>query len=161
MELDKEVRFIEIFYDGHCGVCSSFVEWLTSQDRAIEVRCLAYQSDEAQRVFPEINSLKPDQEMVVRTDTGEVFRGAEGWVWCLWSCAKYKDIAKLMNSKLMLPVAKKVCLLASKNRLKLSKLFFGKKAKEVSDEIHSLDDDTGECADGSCDTNNPNLGGKR
>ena len=149
MKLEKNVQVIEVFYDGHCGMCSSFTEWLVKQGRAIKGDCMAYQSDRAKRVFPEIDSLKPDKEMIIRVNGEQVYRGAEGWVWCLWSCAKYRDLAKLMNSRLLLPVAKKVCLMACMNRLKLSKLFFGKKAQEVADEIHQLEDT--DCDDGSCD----------
>ena len=60
MKLEKNVQVIEVFYDGHCGMCSSFAEWLVKQGRAIKVDCMAYQSDKAKRVFPEIDSLKPD-----------------------------------------------------------------------------------------------------
>lgn len=151
MKLEKNVRLIEVFYDGHCGMSSCFTEWLMKQDRAIKVVCLAYQSDEAQRVFPDLNSLKPEKKMIVRLDGDKVYRGAEGWVWCLWSCVKYKKLAKVMNSRVMLPMARKVCLLACKNRLKISKLFFGKKAKQVTDEIHKLDEVGKDCDDGDCD----------
>ena len=151
LKLETTIQRIEVFYDGHCGMCSSFVEWLVAQERAIEVVCLPYQTDEAVTAFPELLELKPEREMIVRIDGEDFYRGAEGWVWCLWSCAKYQDVSKLVNTRMLLPMAKKVCYLVSKNRLRVSKLLFGKKAKAVAEELHQLEVDQSECDDGKCD----------
>jgi len=152
LNLTITAKKIEIYYDGKCGMCCRFIEWLVAQDRAMEVVCLPYQSEEATKNFPEIESHNPAKEIVVRVDGGEIYTGAEGWVWCLWSGVKYRDVAKLMNSRWMLPVAKKACVLISKNRLKVSKLFFGKKAKQIADEIHKV-----EVAKEDCDSDNCRL----
>lgn len=154
LKLPTTVSKIEVFYDGHCGMCASFIEWLVSQDLRWEVVCLPYQSDGAKADFPELTALKPDKEIIVRVDGQKTYRGAEGWVWCLWSTVKYRDVAKLVNSRLLLPMAKKVCYLVSKNRLRVSKLLFHKKAKQVADEIHKLDHENrgaNDCNDGNCE----------
>ncbi len=135
VNLDKAVQGIEVFYDARCAMCVTFVEWLVRQERAYDVVCLDYHCDEARRVFPELGDYDPDKEMVVRVDGGEIYQGAEGWICCLWSCKKYRDVAKKMNSRFLLPMAKKVCHLVSENRLVFSKVFFRKKNEEIAVEV--------------------------
>jgi predicted DCC family thiol-disulfide oxidoreductase YuxK len=148
VNLNKNVKTIEVFYDGRCGTCCTFIEWLEKQDRACELISLDYQSDEAQSAFPDLSSYHPEKEMVVRVDGEEIYQGAEGWVCCLWGCVKYRDIAKKMNSRLLLPMAKKICYFVSKNRLGVSKLFFSKKTNEIAAEVEK--DEQIKC-DGGCD----------
>ncbi len=150
LELKTTAKKLEVYYDRECAMCCSFIEWLESQDRAMELVCMPYQSDEAKVKFPELAVYHPEKEIVVRVDGIDVYTGAEGWVWCLWSCAKYRDVAKLMNNRLMLRVAKKVCYLISKNRLKVSKLFFGKKARQIADEINKTKVDKTDYDNNSC-----------
>lgn len=135
MNLDQEVMRMEVFYDGRCAMCRTFVEWLVRQEGACEVVCLDYDGDDARRVFPDLGDYDPEKEMVVRVDGGDVYQGAEGWVYCLWGCVKYRDVAERMSHRLLLPMAKKVCYLVSKNRLGISRLFFRKKNEEIAAEL--------------------------
>jgi predicted DCC family thiol-disulfide oxidoreductase YuxK len=135
VKLNKTVKTIEVFYDARCGMCRTFIDWLAKQERACELVTLDYQSDEAKREFPEIINYDPEKEIVVRMDVKDVYQGAEGWVCCLWSCSKYRDVAAKMNSRLLLPMAKKICYYVSKNRLGVSKIFFRKKTEEIAREV--------------------------
>lgn len=150
LELTTTARKLEVYYDGECGMCCSFIEWLVGEDRALEVVCMPYQNEEAVRGFPDLMDYSPGKEIVVRVDGVDIYKGAEGWVWCLWSCAKYRDVAKLMNSRFMLPLAKKACYLLSKNRLRVSKLFFGKKAKQIAEEMNQTKVAEKDCENDNC-----------
>lgn len=149
MKLPIHTNRIDVFYDGRCGMCCTFSEWLNQQERAYAVRCLPYQAADAEEVFPELDDLDPAREMVVRTDEGEIFRGAEGWVMCLYSCAQYRAVARKLARPYMLPVAKKACALLAKNRHALSKVLFRKKDKEVRAELHTMKGLAG-CNEGFC-----------
>ena len=94
MKLTDEIRGIEVFYDGRCGMCCSFHEWINRQPRAFGIGFIPYQAAEAERVFPGLGTLDPAREMVVRTSEGRIFRGAEAWVWCLFSCANHQAAAR-------------------------------------------------------------------
>jgi predicted DCC family thiol-disulfide oxidoreductase YuxK len=148
VNLNTAIKTIEVFYDGRCGMCCTFIDWLRKQEHACEIRCLDYQSDEAKEIFPDLLSYHPEREMVVRVGGEEIYQGAEGWVCCLWGCVKYRDIARKMNSRLLLPMAKKICYFVSKNRLGVSKLFFSKKSEEIADEVEK--DEQIKC-EGGCD----------
>ncbi|MGD1977752.1 MAG: DCC1-like thiol-disulfide oxidoreductase family protein [Akkermansiaceae bacterium] len=149
MNLPIHVQKIEVFYDGRCGMCCTFHEWIQRQKRAFGIDFLPYQSDEAERVFPGLHTLDPAREMIVRTDDGTLYRGAEAWVWCLYSCSGYRGLAKRLARPAMLAVAIRVCRLLAANRHGLSKIFFRKKDREVRETLHQMP--SPECPDGACD----------
>jgi len=148
MKLPNNIRYLEIYYDGRCGMCCTTQEWLRRQERAFEVRFIPYQSAKAEKSFPGINALEPDRQMVVRTDDGTVFRGAEGWVICLLSAKKYAWIARRLSSPMLLPLASKIGDAIAQRRHGLSRLFFRKKNKMVSVELHSM---PGKISEDVCD----------
>jgi predicted DCC family thiol-disulfide oxidoreductase YuxK len=149
MKLPLGIKRIEVFYDGRCGMCCTFHEWINRQERAYEVRFVPYQSPEAEGIFPGVGTLDPAREMIVRTEQGEVFRAAEGWVLCLNSCANYREAARKLSNPYLLPVAKSACALLAGNRHGLSKIFFRKKDKEVRKQLHEMTD-LGGCQNGAC-----------
>lgn len=147
MKIPNNIQHIEVYYDGRCGMCCTFHEWVNKQPRAFNVRFVPYQSPLAEEWFPGVNALEPEREMIVRTDTGELYRAAEGWVLCLLSCEKYQAIARRMASPALLPFAEKACHALAARRHKLSKIFFRKKDREVAETLHHMPG--GECA-GTC-----------
>lgn len=150
MTIPDKLNKVEIFYDGQCGMCCTFHEWVNEQDRAFEVDFIPYQSERAKMEFAEIMALDPEKEMIVRTDEGEIFRGAEGWVLCLYSCTKYQKYAQKLSGPLLLPLAMKACHLLAANRRKLSKVFFAKKEQVVAQELHEMRPP--KCKDATCKT---------
>lgn len=113
---------LTIFYDRHCGLCSSFRRWMCSQDSTVRFEFLPDDSEEALRRLPELKALGAAREVVVMSDTGEVWQGAGAWVTCLWVLRDWRAWAKRLASPVLLPVAGNVCHLISQNRLGLSKL---------------------------------------
>ena len=148
MNLQMQVKKIEVFYDGRCGMCCSFHEWIHRQERAFQIDFVPYQAERAEEVFPGIHTLDPAREMIVRVDNGEIYRGAEAWVMCLYSCANHRDMAKRLARPAMLAVAIRVCHLLAANRHGLSKVFFRREDKEVRKTLHQMD--LLECPDDTC-----------
>ena len=147
MKIPTNIQYIEVYYDGRCGMCCTFHEWVNQQKRAFPVRFIAYQDPMAEEWFPGVNTLEPEREMIVRTGDQQLYRGAEGWVLCLLSCARYQAIARRIASPTLLPFAEKTCHALAARRHKLSKIFFRKKDREVAEELHRMPDE--DCA-GSC-----------
>lgn len=148
MKLPIHVKRIEVFYDGRCGMCCTFHEWINRQPRAFQIEFIPYQSPEAEKVFPGINTLDPAREMIVRTDEGKIHRGAEAWVWCLYSCANHRELAHRLSRPLMLGVAIRMCRLLAANRHGLSKIFFRRKDREVRETLHQMTPP--DCKDDKC-----------
>lgn len=138
MKLPIHVKKIEVFYDGRCGMCCTFHEWINRQARAFEIDFVPYQDERAEEIFPGIHTLDPAREMIVRTDEGGIHRGAEAWVWCLYSCANHRKLARRLARPKMLAVAIRACRLLAANRHGLSKIFFRRKDREVRETLHRM-----------------------
>lgn len=138
MNIPNDIKKIEVYYDGRCGMCCTFQEWVSRQQRAFEVEFVPYQSERAGVLFPGVRELDPDRDMIVRTDRGDIFRGAEGWVLCMLSCQSYEKWAKRLASLRLLPVARKTCNLIAANRLGISKVLFRKKDRALADAVHEM-----------------------
>ncbi len=148
MKLPEQIQKIEVFYDGRCGMCCSFHEWINRQPRAYQIDFIPYQSPNAESIFPGIGTLDPAREMIVRTWQNEIYRGAEAWVLCLYSCANHQTAAKKLATPRLLSVAIRACRVLAANRHSLSKVFFRRKDKEVGETLHHIQ--TPECTSEFC-----------
>jgi predicted DCC family thiol-disulfide oxidoreductase YuxK len=148
MELPHTIEGIEVYYDGRCGMCCSFHEWIHRQPRAFAIQFIPSQAAHAEQIFPGLGTLDPAREMVVRTSGHEIFRGAEAWVWCLYSCANHQAAASRLAGPGLLPVAIHACRVLAANRHALSKVFFRGKDRKVQAELHRME--TAKCEDGFC-----------
>jgi hypothetical protein len=144
MNLPEHIKGIEVYYDGRCGMCCTFHEWVNRQPRAFGVEFVAYQSPKAESIFPGLGELEPGRE---------IFRGAEAWVWCLYSCENHQDAARRLAGPSLLPVAIHACRVLAANRLILSRVFFGRKDKQVREELHQME---AIGCEGSCCATNKN-----
>jgi predicted DCC family thiol-disulfide oxidoreductase YuxK len=150
MKLPDQIDGIEVFYDGRCGMCCSFHEWINRQPRAFGITFIPYQAPDAEKVFPGIGTLDPAREMIVRTDKNAIYRGAEAWVLCLHSCANHQTAARRLAGPGLLPVAIHACRLLAANRRALSKGFFRGKDRKVREILHHMEEPG--CRDGVCVT---------
>jgi predicted DCC family thiol-disulfide oxidoreductase YuxK len=151
MNLTDAIKGIEVYYDGRCGMCCSFHEWINRQPRAFAIAFIPYQAPHAETVFPGLGALDPAREMVVRTSEGRIYRGAEAWVWCLYSCANHQQTASRLAGPKLLPVAIHACRILAANRHALSKVFFRRKDRAVKNELHRMAKP--ECEGGFCPGN--------
>ena len=83
-----------------------------------------FQSDETQCRFPGIDALKPGEQLLVISSEGAVYRGAHAWIMCLWALENYREHAQCLVHPALLPLAKAVCELLSRNRFFLSDALF-------------------------------------
>ena len=140
----SHVKFIGGHYDGRCGMCCGFHEWINRQKRAFKIQFIPYQSPLAEKLFPGIGTLDPAREMVVRSDQGAVLRGGETWVWCLYGCAHYRFLFRRISKPPLLGLAVQMCRLLSSNRQSFSKFFFWRQDREVRGALHPMDSTDGD-----------------
>jgi hypothetical protein len=107
------------------------------QPAFVPLAFIALQSDEAHRRFPGIDALKPDEQLLVISDEGAVYRGANAWIMCLWALENYREHAQRPAHPALLPFARTVCELLSRNRFFLSDALFRQEphsaARKVAD----------------------------
>ena len=146
MIINQEISSIEVYYDGSCAMCSRFKNWLEQQDHLIGVELLSNTSEAARERFPDLAKYKPEKAMVIRADTGEIYRAAEATVICLWACREYRGLAMKLRNPLLLPLARKIYPLIASNRHLISKLLTDD--KKLKGELENQKD---QCDDGTCE----------
>ena len=113
-----------VLFDAQCELCVRCRNWLMNQAAFVALVFIPLQSDEAQRRFPGIEELKPSEQLLVISDDGSVYRGANAWIMCLWALRNYREHAQRMAHPILLPFAQVVCELLSRNRFYLSDALF-------------------------------------
>jgi predicted DCC family thiol-disulfide oxidoreductase YuxK len=113
-----------VLFDADCELCMRCRNWLMQQRAFVPLVFIAFQSGDAQRRFPSVEALKPDEQLLVISDEGAVYRGAHAWIMCLWALENYREHAQRLARPVLLPLAKAVCELLSRNRFFLSDALF-------------------------------------
>ena len=113
---------LHILYDEACGLCDSFRKWLLRQPAHLHFDFIALQDPTVETRFPGIKRFEPDREIVVIDDEGQVYQGHNAWVLCLWATREHRVLSHRLASPRMLPMVRKICVLVSSNRLRLSQL---------------------------------------
>jgi len=143
---------LTIFYDGQCGLCCGFRDWLMKQHTYLTLRFVPYLSDEARRIFPEIDRYDPEEELVVVSDEGGIYQGADSWIMCLWATRGHRAWAERLSTTALKPMVRRVCHAVSGNRHHLSKLFGAPPTTlAIGQAMRQLDADPA-CRNGSCRT---------
>jgi predicted DCC family thiol-disulfide oxidoreductase YuxK len=126
-----------VLFDAECELCVRCRNWLMKQPAFVPLVFIAFQSDEAQRQFPGIDALKPNEQLLVISDEGAVYRGAHAWIMCLWALENYREYAQRLAQPALLPLAKAVCELLSRNRFFLSDALFRREPHSAARKVGS------------------------
>jgi predicted DCC family thiol-disulfide oxidoreductase YuxK len=118
------MKCLYVLFDADCELCVRCRNWLAQQPAFVPLVFIAFQSGEARRRFRGIGALKPGEQLLVISDEDAVYCGAHAWIMCLWALENYREHAQRLAHPALLPLAKLVCELLSRNRLFLSNVLF-------------------------------------
>ena len=135
------MKALTVFYDSNCGICSRLRRWLATEPAHVHLELLPYDCQEAERRCPGLRARGADHELIVMSDDGRLWQGAEAWVTCLWALKRWRKWSLRLAKPALLPLARQMCHLISSNRLTLSKLAGVKGDAVLAQEI--LDADPG------------------
>ena len=143
------MKRLTILYDMHCPLCRRCRVWLERQPAFVPLVFLPLQSPEVACRFPGIERLHPEKEIVVISDTGDVWQGGSAWVMCLWALREYREWSQRLAHPALLPLARRACELVSDNRHKLSRwLFRTSTTEELRQKLDALP--ASACANDGC-----------
>lgn len=111
------MKRLYVLFDGECSLCGRCQAWLARQPAFLELHFLPFQSPEALRRFPGIEALHPEDQLLVISDEGGVYRGPQAWIMCLYALRDYRDWSQRLSHPALLPWAQLFCKLLSENRL--------------------------------------------
>lgn len=114
------MKRLYIFYDGECGLCRRCREWLASQPAYLELVFHPFQSAEAARLCPDLPRFQPSEQLILLSDEGGIYSGESAWLMCLYALRDYRKWSVRLAAPVLRPLAQRLCLLISHNRLRLS-----------------------------------------
>ncbi len=122
------MKRLYVLYDQECALCGSCRWWLMRQEAFLELSFIPLQSPEVARRFPglkEWDQLDLREKLVVVSDEGAVYQGQYAWIMCLYALREYRVWAQRLAHPTMLPFARRVCELVSRNRYSISRFLKG------------------------------------
>lgn len=139
------MRSLTVLYDARCGLCSNARRWLEGQPQIVPLELLAADSEDARRRFPTLSSSEPE-ELVVVSDEGDVYRGPQAWIVCLWALKDYREWSFRFARPALLPLARGIVEWVSTRRHRLSRALGMMSDQEIALAVSA----GGACADGRC-----------
>src|SRR5258708_3144233 len=129
------MKRLYVLYDAKCELCRRVRCWLGGQAAFVPLAFVPLQSADIEERFPGIGALEPERQILVIADTGEVWRGADAWIVCLWALREFREWAQRLASPLLRPFALRVCDLVSRNRHTFSRWFRSASAGEIMPQL--------------------------
>ena len=139
------VRGLTVLYDARCGLCSRAAHWLDGQRQLVPLEMLSAGSAAARQRYPSLAATEPE-ELVVVSDSGDVYRGPQAWIMCLWALDEYRDWSFRFARPSMLPLARGIVEWISTRRHALSRALGMMSDDEIGLAVRS----SSSCADGRC-----------
>jgi predicted DCC family thiol-disulfide oxidoreductase YuxK len=112
---------LEVLFDPGCALCRRCVNWMQHQVSYVPLRFVPCAGAEAQARYGDIPWL--GDELVVVSDTGEVWVGPAGFLTCLWALEEYREWSFRLAGPAFAPLAERFFLALSQRRRALSFLF--------------------------------------
>ncbi|MEU3723139.1 DCC1-like thiol-disulfide oxidoreductase family protein [Streptomyces sp. NPDC031705] len=100
------VRHLTVLYDADCPVCVHIRNWLLGQRQLVPLRLVPAASAEAWRRFPRLAHADTLREITVVGDGGQVWRGTDAFIVCLWALAEHRAKADWLATAAGRPFAK-------------------------------------------------------
>ena len=116
------MRTLTVLYDARCGFCSSCRIWLEEQRQLVPLEFVSAGSQEASRRFPSLAAGAEPEELIVVSDEGDVYRGADAWILCLWALDEYREWSFRLAHPALRPMARRAFEWVSHRRRSLSRL---------------------------------------
>lgn len=133
------MKRLSVLYDNDCAMCRRCRDWLAHQATFVDLEFVSLQSPDLNRRFPGIDPFDPREKLIVVSDDGSLYLGATAWVMCLWALQKYRGYAVRLSDPLLLPFARFVCELLSRNRYAISRLIFRQDTPSLGRDLARLD----------------------
>ena len=110
-----------VLYDPKCELCERLKDWLLTQRTWIGLAMIPAGSEKARRMFPALDTIASDNDLVVVSDEGLVYLNDRAWIMAMFALEEYRDWACRLTHPLLMPLARQAFAAVSKNRHALSR----------------------------------------
>jgi predicted DCC family thiol-disulfide oxidoreductase YuxK len=118
------MKYLSVLFDSECGLCRRCRDWLSRQPAFIPLVFIPLLSPDLEKKFPGIAALHPNEQLLVISDSGAVYRGASAWIVCLWALRDYRAAALRLAAPPLRPFARLFCEHLSRHRSRISDFLF-------------------------------------
>ena len=123
-------RALTVLFDPACALCQRSRDWMLRQAHYVTLSFVACSGEEARARYGDIPWL--GDELVVVSDTGDVWVGPAAFLTCLWALVAWREWSYRLSDGAFAPLAERVFRALSSKRRSIAALF------------------DHECADGAC-----------
>lgn len=110
------VERLTVLYDAQCSLCVHLRQWLLKQRQLVPLDLVPAASEEARRRFPGLDHAGTLEEITVIGDGGQIYRGTDAWIVCLWALAEHRPRSHWLTTPAGRPFARATVLAAAKYR---------------------------------------------
>ncbi|MCX4788832.1 MULTISPECIES: thiol-disulfide oxidoreductase DCC family protein [unclassified Streptomyces] len=110
------VERLTVLYDAQCSLCVHLRQWLLKQRQLVPLDLVPAASEEARRRFPGLDHTGTLEEITVIGDGGQIYRGTDAWIVCLWALAEHRPRSHWLTTPAGRPFARATVLAAAKYR---------------------------------------------
>jgi predicted DCC family thiol-disulfide oxidoreductase YuxK len=127
-----------VLYDPRCELCLRLKDWLLLQRSWLGLCMIPAGSEEAKRMFPELEQIASANDLAVITDEGQVYLNNNAWIMALYALHDYRDWAYRLAHPLLLPLARQAFATISRNRYALSHWLMARVPEQIADELRQV-----------------------
>lgn len=128
-----------VLYDPKCEICRRLRDWILVQRSWIGIRVVAAGSDKSKRLFPELDQIAGQDDLVVISDEGAVYLNDHAWIMVLYAMVEYRDWAARLTHPLLMPLARQAFAALSKNRHTLSRWLSSEDPEAIAGELRKVE----------------------
>jgi predicted DCC family thiol-disulfide oxidoreductase YuxK len=112
---------LTVLYDEQCAMCRRSADWLLEQPCFVPMVLLPAGSQRARELYGSLPWF--GDQLIVVSDSGEVWAGTAAFLVCLWATAEYRELSLWLSTPGLAPLAERFFRWVSAKRGKLSALF--------------------------------------
>jgi predicted DCC family thiol-disulfide oxidoreductase YuxK len=128
-----------VLYDPKCEICRRLRDWILVQRSWIGIAVVAAGSDKSKRLFPELDQIAGQDDLVVISDEGAVYLNDHAWIMVLYAMVEYRDWAARLTHPLLMPLARQAFAALSKNRHTLSRWLSSEDPEAIAGELRKVE----------------------
>jgi predicted DCC family thiol-disulfide oxidoreductase YuxK len=116
----RSPRALTVLFDPGCALCQRCARWLSGQATYVSLRLVPCTGQQARARYGSIPWL--GDELVVVSDSGEVWVGPAAFLTCLWALVEWREWSYRLAGDLFAPLAERFFVVISNRRRALSAL---------------------------------------
>ncbi|MBC8342148.1 MAG: DUF393 domain-containing protein [Proteobacteria bacterium] len=129
------MRKLYVLYDEDCGFCRRVQRWLIEQRQYVTLIPLARQSIAARQMFGPVIDSAGDDEMIVVSDEGQIWRGTHAYLVCMWALRRTRRWSFRLARPSLRPLVRGAFATLARNRYALSKLMGASDDRQLVGEL--------------------------